>query len=50
MAVAKAKGGLGGGLAMLGLRARAAATFAALFFMPTKANPLPANIRLAPAW
>jgi magnesium-protoporphyrin IX monomethyl ester (oxidative) cyclase len=50
MGVAKAKGGLGGRLSMLALRARAAATFAALFFMPTKANPLPANIRLAPAW
>ena len=47
---AKARGGIGGKLALLGLRARAAASFAGLFLMPTKRNDLPADIRLAPAW
>jgi magnesium-protoporphyrin IX monomethyl ester (oxidative) cyclase len=50
MARAKAKGGLGGGLRRAGCLIGLAATFAALYLMPTQANALPAQVRLAPAW
>ncbi|WP_375593469.1 magnesium-protoporphyrin IX monomethyl ester (oxidative) cyclase [Algihabitans albus] len=47
---AKARGGLGGALARLGLAGVAAATVAQLYLLPTKANTPPAESRLAPAW
>jgi len=42
--------GLGSKARMLWLRSQAAATFARLYFLPAKPNPLPATIRLQPAW
>ncbi len=50
MGAARARGGLGGGLAMLGLRARAAVTFLGMYLVPVKANTLPASARLEPVW
>ena len=50
MEVAKAKGGLAGNLKHKALLAQAALTFAALYMMPAKDNPLPAQMRLEPAW
>ncbi len=47
---AKARGGLGGALARLGLAGVAAATVVQLYLLPTKANTPPAESRLAPAW
>ncbi|WP_407522622.1 magnesium-protoporphyrin IX monomethyl ester (oxidative) cyclase [Methylobacterium oryzisoli] len=47
---AKARGGLAGRLAHAGHAARAALTFGRLMLMPAKANPMPAQIRLSPAW
>ena len=47
---AKARGGLMGRLAHAGHAARAALTFGRLMLMPAKANPMPAQIRLSPAW
>jgi magnesium-protoporphyrin IX monomethyl ester (oxidative) cyclase len=47
---ADAAGGVGGKLRKAALTASAALTFARLYFLPTKPNPLPAEIRLAPVW
>ena len=47
---AKAKGGLRGGLQLAGCAVAAAATFAELYFLPTRSNALPRQVRLAPAW
>ena len=50
LAAAKARGGLGGRLAQLGLAAQGLATFARLYCLPVKRNDLPAQVRMAPAW
>ena len=50
MAAAKAQGGVVGKLRKLGLTALAGANFARLFFLPAQANPLPAQVRLSPAF
>jgi magnesium-protoporphyrin IX monomethyl ester (oxidative) cyclase len=47
---AKAKGGVMGTLARARLSAAAGLTFAKLYFIPAKANDLPATSRLEPAW
>jgi len=47
---AKAQGGLRGLLKRGALAAGAAATFAQLYFLPVKANALPEDVRVAPAW
>jgi magnesium-protoporphyrin IX monomethyl ester (oxidative) cyclase len=50
MEAAKARGGVSDLLARIGLGARAAATLAALYFLPVERNVAPANVRLAAAW
>ncbi len=47
---AKARGGISGKLSALGHQAGVALTFARLFFHRAEANPMPATVRLAPAW
>ena len=47
---AQAQGGLGGKLRRAWLTATAALAFGGLYMLPSKSNPLPADIRLAPAW
>ncbi|WP_119169130.1 magnesium-protoporphyrin IX monomethyl ester (oxidative) cyclase [Algihabitans albus] len=47
---AKARGGVGGALARVGLAGVAAATLAQLYFLPAKPNTPPLESRLAPAW
>lgn len=47
---AKARGGLVGGLQRLGLAAQGLATFVRLYLHPVDRHPLPAQIRVAPAW
>ncbi len=47
---AKAQGGLGMQLKRGIYSAKAAAVFARLYFMPTKPNDMPAEVRMAPAW
>ena len=47
---AQAQGGVSGKLRRAWLSGAAALTFARLYLLPSKANPLPADIRLAPAW
>src|SRR5271166_6553496 len=47
---AQAAGGVRGKLRRVWLTGSAALTFARLYLLPSKANPLPADIRLAPAW
>ena len=47
---AKASGGLTGHMRRLRLGAAIAFNFARLYFLPAKANELPATSRLAPAW
>ena len=49
-AEADAQGGVAGKIKKAGLSLAAAATFARLYFLPSKPNPLPADIRLAPVW
>ena len=46
----KLEAGLGGKLRRAWLTAAAALAFGGLYMLPSKANPLPADIRLAPAW
>jgi magnesium-protoporphyrin IX monomethyl ester (oxidative) cyclase len=41
---------LAGKLRKAWLTGAAALAFGALYMLPSKANPLPAHIRLAPAW
>ena len=50
IAEARRRGGLFGQLRRLTLSAAAAATFAKLYLLPAKGNPLPKQIRLQPAW
>ncbi|RYJ02890.1 MAG: magnesium-protoporphyrin IX monomethyl ester (oxidative) cyclase [Acetobacteraceae bacterium] len=50
IAAAKAQGGIAGGAKRLGYSVAAAATFARLYLLPGKHAPLPAEIRMAPAW
>jgi len=47
---AKADGGAMGRLRRFGLGLKGLAAFARLYMLPVKANPLPENIRLNPAW
>ena len=47
---ARAQGGVIGKLRQAGYALAAAVTFARLYLLPSKANPLPAEIRLAPVW
>jgi len=47
---AQARGGLIGKLKHAGYAAKAALAFGRLMVMPAKANPMPAQIRLSPAW
>jgi magnesium-protoporphyrin IX monomethyl ester (oxidative) cyclase len=47
---ARTAGGLLGKLRRASLTAAAALTFARLYLLPSKANALPADIRLAPVW
>ena len=49
-AAAREQGGLGGLVKAAGHAAGAAFTFARLYLMPVKRHPLPAQIRVAPAW
>ena len=47
---AKARGGVMGKLAVAGLAAQAALTFARLYLMPVRRHDLPVQVRVAPAW
>ena len=47
---ATAQGGLLNGVKKVGLRLAAGVTFVRLFCLPTQANALPVDIRVAPAW
>ena len=49
-AEAEAAGGVLGKFRKAGLAAAAAIEFARLYLLPSKPNPLPAEIRLAPVW
>jgi magnesium-protoporphyrin IX monomethyl ester (oxidative) cyclase len=49
-ASARAQGGLSGTLKRIGHAAAGAATFARLYFLPTRPNDLPRQVRVAPAW
>ena len=44
------QGGVVGNVKKLGWNLAAVATFARLYFLPTKQNELPAQVRLSPAW
>ena len=50
MNAAKQAGGVTGSLKCKAYQLAAAAVFARLFVLPAKSAPLPANIRLSPAW
>ncbi len=50
MARAKADGGIGGAVRRAGLAIACAGTFARLYLLPTKHHPLPADVRVQPAW
>lgn len=50
MAAAKARGGLAGKVQQLGLAIAGVSTFVKLYFLPVKANTLPQQVRMAPAW
>jgi len=47
---ARQRGGLVGAVKRVGLGLAAGLTFARLYCLPAKPNPLPANARLAPTW
>jgi hypothetical protein len=47
---AKAQGGVIGTIKRIGLSANAAFTFARLYFLPTRSNELPKDVRMVPAW
>lgn len=47
---ARARGGVIGACQRFGCMAASAVTFTRLFLMRDKANPLPAQVRMAPAW
>jgi magnesium-protoporphyrin IX monomethyl ester (oxidative) cyclase len=47
---AKAQGGVSGALKRVVLTARAGVAFTRLYFLPTHANTLPPNPRMAPTW
>jgi magnesium-protoporphyrin IX monomethyl ester (oxidative) cyclase len=47
---AKAQGGVIGTLKRAGLALAGAAVFARMFFLPTKPNAIPQDVRVAPAW
>jgi magnesium-protoporphyrin IX monomethyl ester (oxidative) cyclase len=47
---ARARGGVGGALAMAGWAVRGALTFAGLYFLPVKRHALPDTVRLSPTW
>jgi magnesium-protoporphyrin IX monomethyl ester (oxidative) cyclase len=49
-AKAKARGGMLGLLKRVGLGAAAAVTFARLYLLPVQHHPLPAQVRMVPAW
>jgi magnesium-protoporphyrin IX monomethyl ester (oxidative) cyclase len=49
-AAAKAQGGLRGALKRAGLAVAGVTTFARLYFLPTRPNTIPREVRLAPAW
>ena len=49
-AAAREHGGVWGACQRLGLGVSAGLTFVRLFCLPARANPLPANVRLAPTW
>ncbi len=50
MDAAKERGGISGRLGYAANAMKAGVAFAGLYFMPAKKNPLPAKIRLQPAW
>ena len=50
MESAEAKGGVAGKLRKAALSAEAALAFTRLYLIPSRRNPLPSHIRLAPAW
>jgi magnesium-protoporphyrin IX monomethyl ester (oxidative) cyclase len=50
IASARAQGGIGGAIKRLGALASNAITFAQLYLLPAKRNPLPAEVRLDPVW
>ena len=47
---AKARGGISGALGRVGNMAKAGYAFARMYFMTPRSNPLPATVRLSPAW
>jgi magnesium-protoporphyrin IX monomethyl ester (oxidative) cyclase len=47
---AQARGGFGGKMTNAWLSGQAALAFVRLYLLPSRPNPLPARIRLAPAW
>jgi magnesium-protoporphyrin IX monomethyl ester (oxidative) cyclase len=49
-AVARTQGGIVGRVKRVGLAIYAATIFARLYFLPTKSNTLPGQVRLAPGW
>jgi len=49
-AVTRKQGGIVGHVKRLGFAIGAAAIFARLYFLPTKSNTLPVQVRLAPGW
>jgi magnesium-protoporphyrin IX monomethyl ester (oxidative) cyclase len=48
--LAKQRGGLLGTVKLAGCAIAAAITFATLFLLPVRANPLPEHVRVVPAW
>jgi len=48
--MAKARGGVMGGLQRARWAVAGAATFARLYFLPVKRHALPEQVRMVPAW